>query len=154
MQISREATATGLRLPKRKPAECPGCGLSSYPLSLLPLSKDYPRLFFIIYLKNDIVPKLDSVKCVHVGVSQHLVLVRENQLPKAEGTMSLKEGTGRPQSAERNLWTHRLPWLEKWQSRRILISKVRSLYNTPDKCGLHSTRTYHTFLQSCSHAQC
>lgn len=53
-------------------------------------------------LKNDIVPKLDSVKCVRVGVLQHLVLECENQLPKAEGTMSLKEGTGRPQSAECN----------------------------------------------------
>lgn len=38
-------------------------------------------------------PKLDSVTCIHVGVSQHLVLVCENQLPKAGGATNLKEGT-------------------------------------------------------------
>lgn len=42
-------------------------------------------------------PKLDSVKCVPVGVSQRLVLVRENQLPKMEGDIKLKEGTGTPE---------------------------------------------------------
>lgn len=55
------------------------------------------------------VPKLDSVKCVHAAVSPHLVLVCENQLPKAEGAVNRTGGTDRPQSAECNLWIHRLP---------------------------------------------
>lgn len=55
------------------------------------------------------VPKLDSVKCVHAAVSPHLVLVCENQLLKAEGAVNRTGGTDRPQSAECNLWIHRLP---------------------------------------------
>lgn len=71
-------------------------------------------------LKNDMIPKLDSVKCVCVGVLQHLVLVSENQLPKAEGDMKLKQVLIdlRVQSVTMDSW---LPWLVSSKSKKFML---------------------------------